>query len=510
MSDQYGEINAPLLQALVNADAAASDAVICGGGRAVQSQHMPQEAIPYSFSVADLHGPDEDQKITEHLRWASGPATAKFEFERNHDYSRGLFMAFDQFAINCGTENHKARWLPVSSCIDEICLYVGGVLVETLKSSHIKFLANHRRRAGFPVEIAAAGDGADGDSEAERIHMQEAAQRSTRRYMHVPFTCMRNGRFCMKAVEGHRIEVEVKLTRGGIRSMIAIDEYTADAGGSESFKETKMYSTANSDAFNTVKFQIEKNCVALTKAIADGSSNNVAKDDLDSRIADLVIMPVMHGVTLCPLESLALSAMSATKAIVSADGSSVAGQGPLRIPYTPFADGQAYSKEFAKTTAAKSDVLIADSDLWSGVPLVGLLLEIEAGNDADDNDKALVTDSGAELIDRIELMSNNKTVGMAYSSFEATNQGSKSSQPLPAIMNGRRLAYLSFESVSESEKDDADGPSGLFPVSAATHPRVLIHRNAGCPAIKITVHAQQLNGYSLQDGAFGIDASYAR
>ena len=503
MSDQYGEINAPLLQALVNADAAASDAVICGGGRAVQSQHMPQEAIPYSFSVADLHGADEDQKITEHLRWASGPATAKFEFERNHDYSRGLFMAFDQFAIHCGTEDHKARWLPVSSCIDEICLYVGGVLVETLKSSHIKFPASHRRRAGFPVEIAAAGDGADGDSEAERVHMQEAAQRSTRRYMHVPFTCMRNGRFCMKAVEGHRIEVEVKLTRGGIRSMIAIDEYNA----SDAFQGTKMYSTDNAAAFEAIKFQIEKNCAKF-----DGStgSNNVAKDDLDSRIADLVIMPVMHGVTLCPLESLALSAMSATKAIVSADGSSVAGQGPLRIPYTPFADGQAYSKEFAKTTAAKSDVLIADSDLWSGVPLVGLLLEIEAGDDATDDEKALVKDSGAELIDRIELMSNNKTVGMAYSSFEATNQGSKSSQPLPAIMNGRRLAYLSFESVSESEKDDADGPSGLFPVSAATHPRVLIHRNAGCPAIKITVHAQQLNGYSLQDGAFGIDASYAR
>ena len=79
---------------------------------------------------------------------------------------------------------------------------------------------------------------------------------------------------------------------------------------------------------------------------------------------------------------------------------------------------------------------------------------------------------------------------------------------MPTVINGKRVYMLSFESIAEADKSAFDHVSGLA-VSSSTHPRIVLERIAGAPAVELTVHKMISNSYVLQDGSFVLSSAYA-
>ena len=72
-----------------------------------------------------------------------------------------------------------------------------------------------------------------------------------------------------------------------------------------------------------------------------------------------------------------------------------------------------------------------------------------------------------------------------------------SQQVLPTTMGGKRLYYISFESVPQHQKRDFDPVSGVFAVSGATHPKLSAKRVAGGPPLKVTITKIQTSMWVL-------------
>ena len=83
---QYDKSSPALAQALLSADQLSSDLVVCSSGRAVQSSHLPQEQVPFSYSSSDIHPPEEEEggeeRMLRVLRQMSEAGTTEEEGRR--------------------------------------------------------------------------------------------------------------------------------------------------------------------------------------------------------------------------------------------------------------------------------------------------------------------------------------------------------------------------------------------------------------------------------------------
>ena len=507
---EFDNASPALMAALTKADSIASGLIACQGGVEVQSNHLPQRQVAFTASYPDVHPPDEEDLLTRSLTATSAPARTLFEFSREDDKVEHFMYIMDQPALAvwhsgtaAGTDAagnaveavaaatstiYRPRWNATSACLREVALHVGGVCSERLRTEIMQILQQHYRRVGFNPEL---GDGFNGDDESERAAMQAQAKYQQRRFLRLPLGIARAG-FPLAAIGKHKLEVEIIARK--LNDCVAIDQY--DASGN--FVATIGVSDLPSD--NKLCVRVGRSCLKF-----GGASDSDGLADLD--VSQLTMMPALMTNTLCKLESDSLLAASQTGAIVASDGSSIQGSGPYEFKYVAPAEQPPFVKELPQTDAASDDVLIADSDLWTSVPIISLVVTAELKDTTIDSADFL--DDSFEMIHSARLLSNNKEVQRWHTALQKTDIGTRSAQVMPSVIGGKRVYMLSFESVSEADKGAYDHVSGLFAVSSSTHPRIVIQRMPGAPKCEFTVHKVISNSFVLQDGSFVLTTSYS-
>jgi hypothetical protein len=494
-----------LSQALLKADALSNSLIVCSSGVAVQSSHLPQPQTSYSFSQADVHPAEEESKLSDAVTFNSAPSAQRMEISREDDYASSFLFIQDQPALcitgtaSGNTYEYRPRWKPVSTFLSEVALTIGGVTIERVRSDVSKILSKHHERVGYSSEIS---DGADGDTEEERLEMQQQGQRQVRRFHRIPFGSARQG-FPLASLTSHALVVECSVRP--LKECIEVDVYdgSGDYAGTlnaADIADTSSFSFGSATDNVALKIATGGRKVA---AVAATDADLKAAADFRASDANLVMMPALRTHVLCRLESNSLLALSRTSSVAS-DSGTIAGQGPLNFSFIAPADPAPMQKDFAATAVADSQVIVADSDLWSNTPLAGLILTVESTDASVD-----LSDEDCEPFSAFDLMANNKCIMRQYPEFNLTPAGSMSKKPLPRVIGGKRLYMLSFESVSEAEKGPADPVSGVFAVSAATHPRLIAQRVAGAPSMKVTITKLCTNQWSLADGSFVLQSAYA-
>lgn len=478
-STNYDQSNPALAQALVRADALASSIAVCsaGAGAAVQSSHLRQAQVPYAFVSRDLHPSEDTDRIASAMTWSNGGGQKSFEITREDDVVTpgGFLIAMEQrgiIAVNKTTatgalaaSTGKATWKPVSQCLKSVSLSVGGVIVEKLRPFQIAYLQKHLNDAD---EDAGLGDGKSGDA--------ASSLRTKIRYLSVPFAAARHG-FPLAAVSSHKIELLLEMNR--LQDCIDWAKGTAPADGT-----TEELYIANTNAFG---------------ALSATSSNIV--DIKSFAMTDAVMHPVASTHVLCKAESDAVLAQSRSGAIAGADGSAIAGSGPLSFSYAPFEHADPHEISVDATTSEKNQTIIADSDMWSATPITALVLEVS-------NDASLLDDDEDDPFLWFDVEANGKVLERVHVDFANSAKGSLSKQQLPKTLNGSRLYQISFESVSAAEQEEHSMPAGCFSVAAATHPRLVARLKAGAPAMDIKVHKQISAQWTLSDGLYQLRSAY--
>ena len=478
-STNYDQSNPALAQALVRADALASSIAVCsaGAGAAVQSSHLRQPQVPYAFVSRDLHPSEDTDRIASAMTWSNGGGQKSFEITREDDVVTpgGFLIAMEQRGIIALTETtdggalaastvSTATWKPVSQCLKSVSLSVGGVIVEKLRPFQIAYLQKHLNDAD---EDAGLGDGKADD--------EKSSLRTKIRYLSVPFQAARHG-FPLAAVSSHKIEILVEMNK--LEDCVKWEKGTPAAGTTE-----ELY-IASTNAFG---------------ALSAGSTNKV--DITTFAMTDAVMHPVASTHVLCKAESDAVLAQSRSGAIAGADGSAIAGSGPLSFSYAPFEHADPHEISVDATSSEKNQTIIADSDMWSATPITALVLEVS-------NDAKLLDDDEDDPFLWFDVEANGKVLERVHVDFANSAKGSLSKQQLPKTLNGSRLYQISFESVSAAEQEEHSMPAGCFSVAAATHPRLVARLKAGAPAMKIKVHKQISAQWTLSDGLYQLRSAY--